>query len=45
MTTAPAIAPRRDVLFASLTGLTSAVVLLQFVFAGVFLRYDGERDA
>ena len=35
----------RDPFFASLTGLLAVVVLLQFVFAGVFLRYDGKRDA
>ena len=32
-------------LFASLVGVTSALVLLQGVFAGVFLEHDGERDA
>lgn len=36
---------RRDPLFAVLTGLTALVVLLQFFFAGMFLRYDGKRDA
>ena len=36
---------RRDPLFGALTGLTALVVLLQFVFAGMFLRYDGRRDA
>ncbi len=41
---APAVTSR-DSLFAALVGLTALVVLLQFVFAGVFLRYDGERDA
>ena len=52
MTTAPttsrpaetAATTTRDPLFAALVGLTSVVVLLQFVFAGVFLRYDGKRD-
>jgi hypothetical protein len=41
--TAPT-APRERV-FSRLAGLTALVVLLQFVFAGVFLRYDGKRDA
>lgn len=41
---APAV-PDRDPLFASITGLIALVVALQFVFAGVFLRYDGKRDA
>ncbi|MCW2669462.1 MAG: hypothetical protein QOD70_2096 [Frankiales bacterium] len=52
MTTAPTTAVRasvqsvdRDPFFSSLTGLIALVVLLQFVFAGVFLRYDGKRDA
>ena len=53
MTAAPATAPevhavearRRDSLFSALTGLIALVVLLQFVFAGMFLRYDGKRDA
>jgi heme A synthase len=36
-------APER--VFASLAGITAIVVLLQFVFAGVFLRFDGKRDA
>lgn len=35
----------RDPLFSALTGVIALVVLLQFVFAGVFLRYDGKRDA
>jgi len=37
-------AGRRDRLFGALTGITALVVLLQFVFAGMFLRYDGKRD-
>ena len=42
---APAAPTRtRDPLFSALTGLTALVVLLQFVFAGIFLRYDGKRD-
>ena len=52
MTTAPTLtAPvdrevrTRDPLFASLVGLIALTVLGQFVFAGVFLRYDGKRDA
>ena len=35
----------RDPIFSALTGLVALVVLFQFVFAGVFLRYDGQRDA
>jgi hypothetical protein len=30
--------------FASLVGLTALIILLQGVFAGVFLEHDGERD-
>src|SRR4051794_29697333 len=45
-TTTPSAPPSsRDAVFPALTGLVAFVVLLQFVFAGVFLRYDGERDA
>ncbi|MCU1602257.1 MAG: hypothetical protein JWO22_2966 [Frankiales bacterium] len=52
MTTAPAtthttdVRPpaTRDPLFSALTGVIALVVLMQFVFAGVFLRYDGKRD-
>jgi hypothetical protein len=52
MTSAPArtapevklAAPRHPV-FSALTGLTALVVLAQFFFAGMFLRYDGKRDA
>ena len=47
MTTATAPAPAqaqtatlRDPLFSALTGLIALVVLAQFVFAGLFLRYD-----
>lgn len=32
-------------LFAILTGVTSVVVLLQAVWAGIFLQHDGARDA
>lgn len=31
--------------FASLVGLTALVVLLQALWAGIFLEHDGERDA
>lgn len=31
--------------FAILTGVTSVVVLLQAVWAGIFLEHDGERDS
>ena len=44
MTTA-AVRRTPDPLFAALTGVTALAVALQFVFAGVFLRYDGKRDA
>jgi hypothetical protein len=43
--TAPAARRTSDPVFSGLTGLIALVVLLQFVFAGVFLRYDGKRDA
>jgi hypothetical protein len=36
--------PRPDRVFAPLTGLIALVVLAQFVFAGIFLRFDGKRD-
>lgn len=32
-------------IFAALTGITSIVVLLQAVWAGIFLQHDGARDA
>ena len=45
-TTAPVTTiPTRDPVFPALTGLIALVVLLQFVFAGLFLRFDGKRDA
>lgn len=37
--------PQDGKIFAILTGITSLVVLLQAVWAGVFLEHDGERDA
>jgi hypothetical protein len=36
---------RPSPVFPALVGLTALVTLLQGVFAGVFLRYDGQRDA
>ena len=44
-TTRPTATQPTDRVFSALTGLLAAVVLLQFVFAGVFLRYDGKRDS
>lgn len=36
---------RRNPLFSFLTGLSALAVLLQGVWAGVFLQHDGEREA
>jgi hypothetical protein len=36
---------RGRVLFASLVGLVGLAVLLQGLWAGIFLEHDGERDA
>ena len=47
-TAATATAARTDVrsvLFNVLLGLTALAVLLQAVWAGIFLQHDGERDA
>lgn len=44
-TTNPAARPAESVAFAVLTGLTSLAVLLQAVWAGIFLEHDGARDA
>lgn len=41
---APSI-EKPTVLFTSVVGLAALIVLLQGVFAGVFLEHDGERDA
>jgi len=38
-------APARSSLFNALVGLTTLVVLLQGVWAGIFLEHDGKRDA
>jgi hypothetical protein len=44
--TAPPAASRRGyVVFSILTGLTALAVLLQGLWAGIFLEHDGERDA
>lgn len=43
-TTAPVRAPGRR-LFGILTGLTALLVLLQGLWAGIFLEHDGQRDA
>lgn len=37
--------PKGSKIFAVLTGITSVVVLLQAVWAGIFLEHDGARDA
>ena len=37
--------PARSPLFNVLLGLTALAVLLQAVWAGIFLQHDGERDA
>ena len=37
--------PTRNVLFNVLLGLTALAVLLQGLWAGIFLEHDGERDA
>lgn len=37
-------APSRSRLYSFLTGLTSLVVLLQGLWAGIFLEHDGARD-
>ena len=42
--TAKAATPGRR-LFGILTGLTALLVLLQGLWAGIFLEHDGERDA
>jgi hypothetical protein len=44
-TTALSSPPGRSVLFNVLVGLTALAVLLQAVWAGIFLQHDGERDA
>ena len=38
-------AATRSVLFSVLLGLTALAVLLQAVWAGIFLEHDGQRDA
>lgn len=37
--------PPRSRLFAAVSGLAALVVLLQGLWAGIFLEHDGERDA
>jgi hypothetical protein len=39
------VAEQRSVLFSTLLGLTTLVVLLQGLWAGIFLEHDGKRDA
>src|SRR6195952_3405068 len=44
--TRAATTPRtKNTLFTALIGLTALAVLLQAVWAGIFLQHDGERDA
>ena len=38
-------APARNPLFSALIGLAALAVLLQGLWAGIFLEHDGERDA
>jgi hypothetical protein len=38
-------APARSALFSALVGLTALAVLLQGLWAGIFLEHDGKRDA
>lgn len=38
-------APARSPLFSALIGLTALAVLLQGLWAGIFLEHDGERDS
>ena len=39
------IPANRNALYSILLGLTALAVLLQAVWAGIFLQHDGERDA
>jgi hypothetical protein len=43
--TTPEVIEDRSVLFSVLVGLASLAVLLQGVWAGIFLEHDGSRDA
>ncbi len=43
--TARVARPARSTGFSVFTGLTALTVLLQAVWAGIFLQHDGERDA
>ncbi len=38
-------APARNKAYSALIGLTALLILLQGVWAGIFLQHDGERDA
>ena len=42
---ADVVTRRRSPLFAALVGLVGLAVLLQGLWAGIFLEHDGERDA
>ena len=41
----PAVAAQRSPVFSALIGLCALAVLLQGVWAGIFLEHDGKRDA
>jgi hypothetical protein len=43
--TPPVVTRERDPLFAAVIGLASLAILLQGLWAGIFLEHDGERDA
>lgn len=44
-TTAATAVAARSLLFNALLGLTTLAILLQGVWAGIFLEHDGKRDA
>lgn len=39
------VTEQRSVLFSALLGLTTLTILLQGLWAGIFLEHDGKRDA
>lgn len=45
MSTINRVRTKDGTIFASLAGLTALAVLLQGLWAGIFLEHDGERDA
>lgn len=44
-TTTPEATAPRSALFNALLGLTTSAILLQGLWAGIFLEHDGKRDA